>query len=136
MARKPQQDVPAPATGGSNGSGPLLTVAQILAADDVHTERVHVPEWGGDVILSTPTAALRDRFERAYVDDNGQPRDTPHIRATIVATACVREDGQPMFEPKDIPALAAKSAAVIDRLAVKVMRLDPLAAQVEAARQD
>jgi hypothetical protein len=51
-----------------------LTKEQILKADDLKTETVEVPEWGGPVNIRTLTGAERDAFEQTMVnlifDDN------------------------------------------------------------------
>lgn len=122
---------PAPAP-----EGKLLSVAEILAAEDVRSVRVHVPEWGGDVILSSLSSAAQERFIAGLMDENGQPRTPEFIKAFTIAMACRDAEGRLMFTPQEVPALAAKSSAVIDRLLKELRALDPLADRVEAAAQD
>ena len=43
--------------------GALLTKEQMLAADDIKSERVEVPEWGGDVMVRGLTGTQRDAWE-------------------------------------------------------------------------
>ena len=45
----------------------LLTRDKILSADDIRSERVKVPEWGGEVIVREMTGAERDEWEGSVV---------------------------------------------------------------------
>lgn len=110
----------------TNGAGaPLLGRDAILAADDLATERVPVPEWGGDVLIRAVSLAEREAFEQAAEaadDDNGA------VLARMVALTAVDGDGKPLFMPGDVAALAAKGAAPILRLSRVAMRLNGLIA--------
>ena len=44
-----------------------LTKDQILEANDLQSESVTVPEWGGDVLVRTMTGADRDAFEASMI---------------------------------------------------------------------
>ena len=45
----------------------ILTRDQILQANDLVTETVEVPEWGGSVFVKSLTGVERDQFEAAIV---------------------------------------------------------------------
>ena len=45
---------------------PPLSKAKILAANDVTTETIDVPEWGGEVAIKTLSGVERDQFEDSY----------------------------------------------------------------------
>lgn len=103
---------------------PTLTRAAIIAAPDLKTERVDVPEWGGEVILQELTADARDAFEletleRARLQKAGQPipAHLQSVRARLVARCLVDEEGARLFETADeLEALGRKNGDVLDRL--------------------
>jgi len=105
----------------------LLTKDQILAASDIKTEEVHVPEWGGTVRVSTMTGEARDRFESACVTDDGKA-NVSNVRAKLVASSIVDEDGRLMFTDADIEQLGHKSAAALDRVFEVAQRLSRVSA--------
>jgi hypothetical protein len=103
----------------------LLSREAILAANDLPTEDVEVPEWGGAVRVRTLTGAQRDAFEAEIVTTNGRKveRNTYNIRAKLVAASVVGEDGKLLFSRTDVEALGAKSAAALDRVFDAASRL-------------
>ena len=130
-----------------------LTREAILAAQDIVTETVDVPEWGGSVLVRGLSGFEREAFEKA------QSREKPaanragrragqtvtevirdNIRARIVAWCVVDEAGARVFADEDIPALNRKSGAALERVVEVGMRLsgmteedvDELAEEMEA----
>jgi len=103
----------------------ILTRDQILQANDLVTETVEVPEWGGSVFVKSLTGVERDQFEAAIVELKG--RDTKinmrNARARLVALSVVDEEGKKVFSPNDISLLGAKSAAALQRVFNVAMRL-------------
>ena len=98
--------------------GALLTRDQILQTDDMQTQDVPVPEWGGVVRVTGLTGAQRDAFESEVVVMNGRDmqRNTRNIRARLVAVTVVDEQGKRLFTHQDIEALGGKSAKALDRV--------------------
>lgn len=96
----------------------LLTKDAILSANDLVTEDVAVPEWGGTVRVRTISGAERDAFEQAIVTRKGKNVQTnlANIRAKMVALCVVDENGQRLFADKDVLLLGTKSAAALDRV--------------------
>jgi len=113
----------------------LLTKQEILAAQDLRTEDVEVPEWGGTVRVRTLTGAERDAFEASLTTVDKQGRRVPHLvnlRARLVAACLVDETGGRLFEPNEVALLGAKSAAALDRVFSVCQRLNGFtAADVE-----
>jgi hypothetical protein len=103
----------------------LLNREQILLADDLQTEDVPVPEWGGMVRVRALTAGERDRWEAAtYLDAQGGRVQTPEdIRAKLVALTCVDETGALMFSLDDVAALTKKNGAAMTRVYAVSSRL-------------
>jgi hypothetical protein len=109
----------------------MLTRDQILDADDLPAEEVHVPEWGGTVLVRGMTGAERDRFEMRMYLDRDKLDESP-VRARVVAWCCLDEAGQALFSQKDVERLARKSGAALDRIfsvAQRLSRVDEKAAK-------
>lgn len=105
----------------------MLSREEILGANDLPTEDVEVPEWGGTVRVRTLTGTERDDFETSIITmkkvKKGKRTVTEsapnlrNIRAKLVARSIVKEDGSLMFpKPEDVFVLGEKSAAALDRV--------------------
>jgi len=103
----------------------LLNKAAILAAQDLPTADLEVPEWGGWVRVKSLSASERDAFENDVVKRNGQnvQVNARNIRAKLVAMTVVGEDGAPLFGFTDVEALGAKSAKALDKVFTKASEL-------------
>jgi hypothetical protein len=114
-----------------------LTAEQILAASDIETEAVDVPEWGGKVYIRGLSAVEVDRYNRSLVNMDQRGNTTvgrlDNVRASLVVRCLVDENGERLFEDHQAKQLGAKSSAVIQQLwevARRVSRMDD--AQEEA----
>lgn len=103
----------------------FLTRDAILAAVDLPTESVSVPEWGGEVLVRGFTGTERDDFEAETYKGNGPDSKTNwhNLRARLLARTIVNEAGDRLFTDSDIALLGAKSAAAMDRVADVSQRL-------------
>lgn len=106
----------------------LLSKESILAVQDVVTERVEVPEWGGTVLVRGLTGAERDAFEGEVIQRSGRDvkTNTRNMRARLVVLSVVDEQGNRLFGFPDIETLGAKSARALDRVFAVAMRLSGL----------
>lgn len=96
-----------------------LTREQILNCDDLKTETVDVPEWGGKVMIKMMSGKERDAFEGSIVSTSkgGQRITMDNIRAKLVAKTVIDpETKELMFTVADIEVLGSKSAAALDRV--------------------
>jgi len=100
----------------------ILTKQDIFAANDIHTERVNVPEWGGDVFVRTMSGTERDQLEASIIIEEDK-RDLRNLRAKIVALSVVDEKGKRVFLFEDVLALGTKSARALDRIFAVAQRL-------------
>jgi len=108
----------------------IISREAILAASDIRTVDVEVPEWGGTVRLRELTAAERDEFEQSVLTRRGgQGVDIRGMRARLVAMCAQKEDGTAMFTADDAAALSKKSGFVMDRLAAAALKLSKLTDQ-------
>ena len=96
----------------------ILNKDQILAADDLKSQQVATPEWGGEVIVKTLTGEERDSLEAAIVSSNGKSvvQNRENIRAKLLVRSLVDEHGQRLFTDTEVSALGRKSGKVLDRL--------------------
>ena len=91
-----------------------LTKEQILQADDIKTETVDVPEWGGKVTIRMMTGTQRDAFEASIIQ--GGKTDMQNIRAKLCAAVMVDGDGKPLFTVHEVNILGSKCAIALDRI--------------------
>lgn len=103
----------------------LLSKADILQAQDIKTESVDVPEWGGQVIVRALDGTERDALEASMIQGKGKNAQVnlTNLRAKLVARSLVDEHGARLFEDGDIPALAKKSASALNRVYEVAQRL-------------
>jgi len=105
-----------------------LTRDDILNAQDLPTEDVSVPEWGGTVRVRGLTGAERDVFEASIVEQRGKKArvNMKNMRATLVALTLVDEDGKRLISETDVEALGQKSGVALDRVVRVALRLSGL----------
>lgn len=96
----------------------MLGRDDILAADDIEFEEVHVPEWGGFVRVKGLTAKEGDAFEESVLIRDGKEFDVnPRgLRAKLVALTAVDPEGKLIFSEEDVDKLGDKSRAALDRV--------------------
>jgi hypothetical protein len=116
-----------------------LTFESIIASEDLPKELVPVPEWGGEVYISTMTAADRDAYELslANMQANGKAKPSmQNMRAKLVGRCLVDEAGERVFSEAKIVDLGKKSAKVLDKLFEVASRLNGIneADQLEIAK--
>jgi hypothetical protein len=105
----------------------ILDKAAILAADDLKSAEVPVPEWGGIVRVRMMTGTDRDALEQSMVlfnEDGTRKPNVANYKAKLVAFTLVDEQGKRMFADDEIAHVAAKSAAVIDRIFEAAQKLN------------
>lgn len=103
----------------------VLTRDQILAADDIKTESVDIPEWGGTVLVRGMTGRQRDKFEEELTIQRGKSTivNLKNLRAKLVSQSCVDESGALLFTPTDVDKLGDKAASALQVIFVKAQVL-------------
>ena len=91
-----------------------LNKEAILSADDLKQETIQVPEWKGEVIIRTMTGEERDAFDSEMIRDD--KKSFKNIRARFLSLIICDEQGNRLFDDKEIAQLGKKSAAALDRL--------------------
>lgn len=105
----------------------LLSKEAILAVEDLPTEDVDVPEWGGAVRIKGLSGRERDRFESSSIVTDKKGVSKPNytnLRARLVALSIVDESGRRMFSDTDVNLLGTKSAAALERVFKAAQRLN------------
>ena len=104
---------------------------KILAAIDLPpVDTGAIPEWNikaGELFQRGMTGLERRKFELLFLPDSMGNRPEGDPRATAVAFTLCDSGGRRVFADEQIPQLAAKNSAVLDRLyaaAVKLSGLD------------
>ncbi len=110
----------------------MLTRDMILAAHDVKTERVEVPEWGGFVYVRTFDGISRDTIERHLMRDGEGQANTVGLRALVVTLAACNDKGAPIFTQFDVAELQKKSGAALMRVFLAAQKLNGMGAEGEA----
>ena len=96
---------------------------QILASDDIPSEKVPVPEWGVTVEVRGMTGAERTRIMDKAVDQQGGVNLQFVYPEIVIATSFDDVTGEQIFKPSDRDTLLTKSAVALDRLAQVGMKL-------------
>ena len=106
----------------------VLTKDQIIAVEDLKTEELEVPEWGGSVIVRTMTGIERDKFEESVFISKGKDvkANFKNFRAKLCAVCMVDEKGQRLFTDADIDLLGKKSAKALDTVFTVAQRLNAI----------
>jgi len=114
---------------------------KILAANDVESELVEVPEWGVSVEVRSMSLAMRERIgqmasEAEDARKSGSDVDPAFSASVVIATAFDPETGEALFTADDIAALNNKNAAAVGKLSEVGARLSGLTdeAKVEAGK--
>lgn len=97
---------------------------KILAAQDIPTETVTIPEW--DVTLLVKGMSAGDRIElmqTAFDVNTGQVNMSIVYPDVAVACAFDPETGEPVFTDEDKTAILSKSSAAVEKLANVGLRL-------------
>lgn len=119
--------------------GLILDKAAILAATDIKTEVVAVPEWGGDVRIRGLSGHERDAFEQSMFKGEGDKRvfDSENVRARLLVRAIVDDNDQRIFADDDDAVLGQRNGSVLARLYLVAQRLSGLGKEeLEAATKN
>lgn len=111
----------------------ILTKADILSADDLPTQTVGVPEWGGDVIVRSMTGLERDRFDSQLIAKEDGKTDLSNIKARLCSLCIVDESGERLFTEAEAVELGKKSAKALARVFEAASELNGLGAEEEIA---
>jgi len=103
----------------------------ILNANDIKTEEVDIPEWGGKVLVKAMNGTERDSFEASIVKGTGKDAtvDMNNIRAKLVVRTIVGDDNKRLFNDADAELLSKKCASALDKVFAIAQRLSGIGEQ-------
>ena len=116
----------------------VLSRKAILGANDLPSEKVNVPEWGGEVYVRSMNAMERELYEQSIAIGEGDDRklDFGHLRTRLLLFTVTDDQGKRLFEEGDVEALASKSARAINRIAEVAQRLNGIGVEaLDAAKK-
>jgi len=111
---------------------------KILAAQDIPTESVNIPEWDVDVLVKGMSAGDRITLMQNAYDQKTQQVNMAAVYPDVVV-ACVfdPDTDTPVFTDADKAALMGKSSAAIEAIAAVGLRLSGIGSdQEDAAGKD
>lgn len=116
-----------------------LTRDAIVKAQDILTETVPVPEWGGDVVVRGLTGDELDEFQgsvrqfRRSLDGKGMEPVLIQkgMHAKLLVKTLVDDNGERLFMDNEAGELGAKSGKVLERLYEVAQRLSGLSEEEE-----
>lgn len=103
----------------------LLDKVSLLATEDVKTEEVEIPEWGGSVRIRVMNGHDRDEFDKWMYgkETNGA---FCGMRVFLCYLCVIDKDGKRMFSMEDLPALEEKSGSALSTLFIAIQKLNKL----------
>ena len=106
----------------------MLSKKDIEDVQDLKTETLHVPEWGGDVMIRELSGHARSEYEKQITNKDGSQNLT-NWRAKMVMLSLVDEKGRQMFNEAEVMKLGKKSANALDRIVNAALALNEMAAE-------
>lgn len=104
------------------GEKKRLSRDEILGADDLKTEDLYVPEWGGTVRVRALSARDREILRESVSGPDGDV-NVGQLRMRLVIMSTVDESGEKVFTLNDYDALQEKNSAAVDRIFAVAQRL-------------
>jgi hypothetical protein len=110
-----------------------LSRDEILSVDDLRTEDVKVPEWGGVVRVRELTGTELDSYQASMMSlrDGETVPEMANMRAKLVTRSIIGDDGEPLFTELDIGRLGQKSGVALQRVYDVASRLSGISAASE-----
>jgi hypothetical protein len=105
----------------------MLKREEILSKTSLKTETLNIEEWGGDVIVSEMSGAMRDGWEQAIREKDASGR-LVSPRAKLVVFTIIDEKGNRIFKDDDIEAIGKLSSETLEKICIVSMRLNGLGA--------
>lgn len=99
---------------------------KIANIKDIKEEKIHIPEWGVDLLIRSLSGAVRNKIMNASLNKDGK-MDLDRFYPDIVIASCFDpETGEQVFEPTDREMLLSKNGAALERIAQKATTMSGL----------
>ena len=120
-----------------SANGTYATRDQILSVDDLGSEDLSVPEWGGIMVrIRELTGTERGVFEKSIskVSNNADGTtnvelEAQNLRVQLCALTMVDGEGKRLFADHEVAQLGAKSAKALQRVFDVSSKLSGIAAE-------
>ena len=99
---------------------------QIIAADDIGTDTITVPQWNVDVQVRGLTLGQRNDALTASRSEEGVLNLSKYYALIIIGTVSDPDTNEPVFTEADVDVVLSKSSAPADLLAKKALSLSGL----------
>lgn len=100
---------------------------KILAAEDIESEVVPVPQWDAKIEVRALDGRARARFFTQYINPETGDMDYERMYPSLLIQTCFDpETGEKVFTDDDHDALNAKSGAALETVAKVALRLSGL----------
>ena len=90
----------------------MLSREEILSKAVLKTEKVNIPELGGDIIISEMTGAARENWENS-IEEKGK---RTNLRAKLLVASIVDESGNRLFTFDDVEAVSKLPFSIVEKL--------------------
>ena len=106
----------------------MLTREEILNINDRKTETVEIKEWGGSVNVRSLTLLEQAQMADANTATEKKPvvERVKKAQLFLIVTACVDDEGRPLFKKDDVDALMTKSPGAIQTIQDAIFRVSGL----------
>ncbi len=106
----------------------MLKREEILSKTSLKTEKLTIEEWGGDVMVSEMSGAMRDGWEQSIREkDPSGKLISP--RAKLIIFTVIDENGERIFKDDDIEAIGKLSSSTLEKICLTAMRLNGLGSE-------
>ena len=96
----------------------------IIAADDIESETVEVPQWGVTVVVKSMTAGDRAKLLSGAINNGGQLDFEEVLPDVVILCTYDPETGERVFGPQHREAVMGKSAAAVETVAMRLSGLN------------
>lgn len=114
--------VPSTGSNGKDPAGVILSVDQILNAQDIEEKKVYIEEWGGSLVIQSITKAQQIRIRNRCMNKRTGEPDNNKFEKLLWCEAVV----QPRFTPAQYDAMSDKSSHIINRILRQILILGGL----------
>lgn len=104
---------------------------QILAADDIESEIVPVPQWSVEVEVRGMSGTARATFLQSYTNEDGSVNWSALYPSLLIATVHDPATGERVFQDGDEDVINAKSGAALEKVAKVALRLSGMEQNAE-----
>lgn len=100
---------------------------KILAAADIPSEKITIPEWNVEILVKGMSAGERLHLQKVSYDQATGQVHMEKMYPDIVVSCCHDpETGEPIFTDADKDAILSKSSAAVEKIAEVGLRLSGL----------